>query len=284
MSREIVADPRKLLLRFGDEPPERFYYRGELLSQESENLIGRGKNIFENGGTSTQRKVQYLRSLGDVPEGGRPSVVREFQRDSECIEDFGGELSFLRSGRHRLGMRTLGCVRPRDAALTLAMETHFSKCENRLAFCHVCTGYFSAMTGLVENVGVLGRAQVSTRRIVVREGRLDWKVQSRDRTQMVAGVREFELKTLWYFSWLRNGSAGPILDWKKPFSLKTDFTEMKWSLIVSLQICFFFLLSGRFFVYRNLNFFLFKFSFCRKKVEVTVRIFELKARLEGKFF
>ena len=170
MSREIVADPRKLLLRFGDEPPERFYYRGELLSQESENLIGRGKNIFENGGTSTQRKVQYLRSLGDVPEGGRPSVVREFQRDSECIEDFGGELSFLRSGRHRLGMRTLGCVRPRDATLTLAMETHFSKCENRLAFCHVCTGYFSAMTGLVENVGVLGRAQVSTRRIVVREG------------------------------------------------------------------------------------------------------------------
>jgi hypothetical protein len=170
MSREIVADSRKLLIRFGDEPPERFFYRGETLSQESENLIGRGLNIFENGGNSIQRKVQYLRSLGDIPEGGRPSVVREFQRDSDCFSDCGGELSFLRSGRHRLGMRTLGCVRPRDAALTLAMETHFSKCESRLAFCHVCTGYFSALTGSVENVGVLARAQVSTRRIVVREG------------------------------------------------------------------------------------------------------------------
>ena len=166
---EIVTSPSKILARFGDEPLESFYYRREVLNQASENLIGRGVNIFENGGTPTQRQTQFLRSADDLPIGGRPSVVREFGRTAEQIEGLGLEFSFLRSAQHRLGMRTFGCVRPRDVVLTLTMDSHFRTCESRLSFCHLCSGYFAALSGDSESIGILDRAQVSTRRIGVTE-------------------------------------------------------------------------------------------------------------------
>ena len=163
--REIVADPQKLRLRFGDGNPESFFYRREFLNLDSENLSEKGVSIHESGGTEIQRRMRFLRCADGIPEGGRPSVVREFGCDVDRLENLGSELPFLQSGQFRLGMRTLGCVRPRDSALTLGMANHFESCRHRLAFCHLCSAYFAAVTGVEKPVGILDRAQVSTRRI-----------------------------------------------------------------------------------------------------------------------
>ena len=163
--REIVADPLKLRLRFGDGDPETFFYRREFLNSDSENLGEKGVSIHEGGGTRIQRQMRFLRCADGIPEGGRPSVVREFGCDVDWLENLGSGLPFLQSGQFRLGMRTLGCVRPRDSALTLGLANHFEKCEHRLAFCHFCSAYFAAVTGVEKPVGILDRAQVSTRRI-----------------------------------------------------------------------------------------------------------------------
>ena len=50
-NREIVISQKRLAHRFGGDSPEPFYYRHENLNQESEELISKGQEIFENGGS-----------------------------------------------------------------------------------------------------------------------------------------------------------------------------------------------------------------------------------------
>ena len=162
--REIVADRQRLAQRFGQGDPEAFYYRREFLNQESEVLIEKSLGIFENGGSDYQRKMRLLRCADNVPDGGRPKVVREYFDTVDQIENSGGGFSLLQTGQYCLGMRDI-CVRPRDTALSLALGDHYEKCSNRLSYCHLCSALWSATSGENATVGILSRAQVSTRRI-----------------------------------------------------------------------------------------------------------------------
>ena len=163
-NREIVVSQKRLAHRFGGDSPEPFYYRHENLNQESEELISKGQEIFENGGSKYGRRMNLLRSADRVPDSGRPAVVREYFGKVEQIENAENGFSLLQTGQYCLGMRDF-CVRPRDIALALAMEDHIESCVDRLAYCHLCSATATAETGENTVVGILSRAQVSTRRI-----------------------------------------------------------------------------------------------------------------------
>ena len=164
VDREIVVDRQRLSQRFGQGDPETFYYRREFLNQESEVLIDKSLGIYEKGGSEYLRRLSLLRCADNVPDGGRPKVVREFFESVDQIENSGDGFSLLQTGQYCLGMRDI-CVRPRDAALSLALENHYEKCANRISYCHLCSALWSATTGENATVGILARAQVSTRRI-----------------------------------------------------------------------------------------------------------------------
>ena len=164
VDREIVVDRQRLSQRFGQGDPETFYYRREFLNQESEVLIDKSLGIYEKGGSEYLRRLSLLRCADNVPDGGRPKVVREFFESVDKIENSGDGFSLLQTGQYCLGMRDI-CVRPRDAALSLALENHYEKCANRISYCHLCSALWSATTGENATVGILARAQVSTRRI-----------------------------------------------------------------------------------------------------------------------
>ena len=177
--RECTADPDRIEKRFGDRDPESFFYRREFLNEESELLVEKGIGIFENGGTDYEKQLRLLRIADNVPEGGRPKVVREFFETVDDLEKTGNGLSLLQTGQYCLGMRSFCYVRPRDAALTVAMEGHFEKCSGRVAFCHLCSAVYSAVSGIESKIGILDRAQISTRRIH-RVAPGDCKVLGRD--------------------------------------------------------------------------------------------------------
>ena len=163
--REYAVDPDRIVQRFGDSAPEPFYYRREFLNQESESLSEKGIGVFENGGTRYERQIRLLRIADGLPEGGRPRIVREFFEKVDDLESTGNGFSLFQTGQYCLGMRSFCYVRPRDAALAVAMENHFEICSGRVAFCHLCSAVYSAVSGQESRIGILDRAQVSTRRI-----------------------------------------------------------------------------------------------------------------------
>ena len=163
--REFSVDLSRVVKRFGDGDADPFFYRREFLNAESELLAEKGIAIYEGGGSDYEKQLRLLRCADNLPEGGRPKVVREFFEKVEELEKTGNGLSLLQAGQYCLGMRSFCYVRPRDAALTVAMEDHFEKCSGRVTFCHLCSAVYSAVSGAESRIGILDRAQVSTRRI-----------------------------------------------------------------------------------------------------------------------
>jgi hypothetical protein len=163
--REYAVDPDRIIQRFGDSDPEPFFYRREFLNLESESLSEKGIGVYENGGTDYEKRIRLLRLADGLPEGGRPRIVREFFEKVDDLEKTGNGLSMLQTRQYCLGMRSFCYVRPRDAAFTVAMEDHFEKCSGRVTFCHLCSAVFSVVSGSEPRIGILNRAQVSTRRI-----------------------------------------------------------------------------------------------------------------------